>query len=57
MNFQILTTLTEGRASDMEVWMGRDVFDFFHALWAQEEYLKERAKARKPKQQDDGTEG
>ena len=45
----MLTMLTEGRASDMEVWRGRDVNDFFYALWSHEEYLKDKAKAMNQK--------
>lgn len=44
----MLTMLTEGRAADMEVWRGRDVNDFFYALWSHEEYLKDKAKAMNP---------
>lgn len=38
----------------MEVWRGRDVFDFFYALWSHEEYLKDKAKAMKGKPDPDG---
>lgn len=31
----------------MEVWRGRDVSDFFYALWSHEEYLKEKANPKK----------
>lgn len=58
MNYGLLTMLTEGRAADMEVWRGRDVNDFFHALWSHEDYLKDRAKAMNPKKhQPDGEPG
>lgn len=54
MNYGLLTLLTEGRAADMEVWRRRDVFEFFYALWSQEDYVKEKAKAMNPKKHPDG---
>lgn len=49
--------ITDGNASDMEVWRRRDVFDFFYAMWSRENYLKAKAKALKPKHDEsDGAE-
>jgi hypothetical protein len=31
----------------MDVWRGRDVNDFFYALWSQEDYISDLNKARK----------
>ena len=58
-NQDLLMLLSEGSAAEAEVWRGKDVFDFYLAVWAKQEFLQKRAKANKGDNNEppDGREG